>query len=269
MAEVTYRTLHEVGEFRRVMALEREIWAVADDELVPSSLLVPSVKCGAVVIGAFAGDELVGFAYSFPGRRNAQALHWSHMLGVAERYRAAGVGYELKQLQRQQVLSQGIDRIEWTFDPLQAANAHFNFNKLGVLVREYVEDVYGDSSSRLHRGAPTDRFVAEWLVGPGNGHQGEGHRGTGDTSSPVVNPMRHEGRFWRCDADAPLLLDTEVLRIAVPPDFTTMLVGEPALAHEWRLTTRRLFEDAFAAGFVAVGFERDDASRGGSYILRR
>ena len=52
--------------------------------------------------------------------------------------------------------------MEWTFDPLQALNAHLNFAKLGVTCDEYVRNLYGESTSALHRGTPTDRFVVEW-----------------------------------------------------------------------------------------------------------
>ena len=58
----------------------------------------------------------------------------------------------------------GIDLVEWTYDPLQALNAHLNFTKLGVVVEEYEENIYGVSSSPLHSGSPTDRFVAEWRL---------------------------------------------------------------------------------------------------------
>ena len=58
----------------------------------------------------------------------------------------------------------GIDLIEWTFDPMQALNAQLNFTRLGVVVDEYEENIYGESSSPLHRGTPTDRFVAEWKL---------------------------------------------------------------------------------------------------------
>jgi len=69
------------------------------------------------------------------------------------------LGLRLKLAQRERTLAQGLDLIEWTYDPLQAVNAHFNFSKLGVVVEEYLVNVYGDSSSPLHAGAPTDRFV--------------------------------------------------------------------------------------------------------------
>src|SRR5207248_7979133 len=89
---------------------------------------------------------------------------WSHMLGVLPAFRRDGIGRELKRLQRERALAMGVDLIEWTFDPLQAMNAHLNFAKLGVVAHEYEENIYGESASPLHRGNPTDRFVAEWWV---------------------------------------------------------------------------------------------------------
>ena len=70
----------------------------------------------------------------------------------------------LKLLQRDRTLAMGLDLIEWTYDPLQAMNAHLNFAKLGVVAEEYAENIYGTSSSPLHQGNPTDRFVAEWWI---------------------------------------------------------------------------------------------------------
>ena len=71
---------------------------------------------------------------------------------------------QLKLLQRERALAMGLDLIEWTYDPLQAMNAHLNFAKLGVVAEEYEVNVYGTSSSPLHGGNPTDRFVAEWWI---------------------------------------------------------------------------------------------------------
>ena len=62
-------------------------------------------------------------------------------------------------------LTRGIDLIEWTFDPLEIKNAFFNIERLGVVVRRYVLNQYGTSSSHLHGGLPTDRCVAEWYIG--------------------------------------------------------------------------------------------------------
>ena len=50
------------------------------------------------------------------------------------------------------------DVIYWTFDPLVARNAHLNFNRLGVRLAEYVDDMYGITDSVLHGGMATDRI---------------------------------------------------------------------------------------------------------------
>ena len=70
----------------------------------------------------------------------------------------------MKLEQARRVAARGYSRIQWTYDPLQSLNAHLNLVKLGASVDEYAEHVYGDSTSDLHRGAPTDRFIATWLL---------------------------------------------------------------------------------------------------------
>jgi len=59
-------------------------------------------------------------------------------------------------------LRRDIRRIEWTFDPLETKNAHFNINRLGAISRAYIPNFYGITTSPLHRGLPTDRLLVEW-----------------------------------------------------------------------------------------------------------
>src|SRR5258708_39216505 len=99
------------------------------------------------------------------------------MRGETGDARDEGLGLRLKLAQRERALQMGIDLIEWTYDPLQALNAHLNFAKLGVVVEDYEENIYGVSSSPLHSGSPTDRFVAEWrLEAPPGPPRGGGER---------------------------------------------------------------------------------------------
>ncbi len=86
------------------------------------------------------------------------------MLGVVDDYRNAGVGRRLKLAQREEALARGIDLVEWTFDPLEIKNAFFNIERLGAIVRRYVQNQYGITASPLHGGLPTDRCVAEWWL---------------------------------------------------------------------------------------------------------
>src|SRR5205823_11777737 len=82
--------------------------------------------------------------------------------GVSAKYRDRGVGRMLKLFQRDEALGRGIRLIEWTFDPLELKNAHFNLNRLGAICRHYIPNLYGVTTSPLHRGMATDRLVAEW-----------------------------------------------------------------------------------------------------------
>jgi len=158
------RTCHTVGEFRQIVALQKEVWGFEDSELVPSRLFVVGEKIGGHVLGAYDGATLVAFAFGLPGMRNGHAYIHSHMLGVKEAHRNAGLGRAMKLFQREFVMSQGYDLIEWTFDPLEIKNAFFNMEKLGAVARRYVVNQYGVTSSPLHGGLPSDRLVAEWWL---------------------------------------------------------------------------------------------------------
>src|SRR6266404_3318063 len=164
MPDLSCRDLTTLEEFAQVVELERVIWGPGYDEVVPVPILAVTVKRGGILIAAFDGDRMIGFVYSLPGIKHGKPTQWSDMLGVLDEFRNAGAGRELKLLQRERTIAMGLDLIEWTYDPMQAMNAHLNFAKRGVVVEEYEENVYGESTSPLHKGNPTDRFVAEWWV---------------------------------------------------------------------------------------------------------
>lgn len=162
MDEIQIRNLYTIEEFSQCIALQQNIWGDDDRELVPQHIFVVAAKTGGQVFGAFDGDTMVGYLLAFAGiRGNKMYLH-SHMAGVLPAAQNRGVGKMLKLVQRDEALSRGIDLIEWTFDPLKLRNAYFNIVKLGAIVRTYLPNVYGFTSSHFDAGKPTDRFVAEW-----------------------------------------------------------------------------------------------------------
>ena len=190
------------------------------------------------------------------------------MLGVARDARDAGLGLRLKLAQRERSLAMGVTLVEWTYDPLQALNAHFNFTKLGVVVEEYEENIYGASSSPLHSGSPTDRFVAEWrldaphvarrIAGGGLGIV----RDAGVAAAPLVNPSRETGT-WLAPGPADLSLDARRLLVEVPANVDRLQLEDPALALEWRLATRAIFQHYLARRYRIVDFFlARDAGRG-------
>jgi predicted GNAT superfamily acetyltransferase len=150
---------------REAVALQKTIWGFEDADLLPFRMFVVATKIGGQLLGAFDGGRMIAFCVAIPGLKpDGKVYLHSHMLGVLPEYRNAGVGRQLKLRQRDDALARGIDLIEWTFDPLDLKNAWFNIERLGAVVRRYLRNQYGVSSSALHGGLPTDRLVAEWWI---------------------------------------------------------------------------------------------------------
>ena len=160
---IVVRELEEHAELVTAVQLQKEIWGFSDLDLLPVRLFVVATKIGGQVLGAFDGDRMVGFLISIPGvKPGGRAFLHSQMMGVVSEYRNAGAGRMMKLKQRELALALGVNLIEWTFDPLELKNAFFNIERLGTVVKRYVLNQYGNTSSLLHAGLPTDRCVAEW-----------------------------------------------------------------------------------------------------------
>ena len=265
------RPLTTLEECRQVVALEKQVWGYTDaEDVVPSPILIVSIKRGGILLGAFDAQGVMhGFVYSMAALKDGRPSQWSHMLGVSAEARDAGLGMRLKLAQRERALAMGIDLIEWTFDPLQALNAHLNFTKLGATVEEYEENIYGDSSSPLHRGSPTDRFVAEWRLRSPEVERriASAPRPADVTSLPLINPSSEGGR-WIQPGAADLRMDAPRLFVEIPMGFTEMQAEAPDLALEWRLATRRIFQ-AYLPTYHVVDFGLMREARRGRYVLRR
>lgn len=269
------RDLTTIEECRQVAALERDVWGYTDaEDVVPPPVLIVSVKRGGILLGAFdSSGAMAGFVYSIPAVKDGRLTQWSHMLGVLPDARQAGLGLQLKLAQRERALQMSVDLIEWTYDPLQAQNAHLNFAKLGVVVEEYEENIYGESSSPLHRGSPTDRFVAEWKLTAPHVERRIGRgaavlRDAGVASAPLVNPSRAAGPDL-APGDADLTLDAPRLLIEIPAGFADLQVRHPALALEWRMATRAIFQHYLRHGYRVVDFFLSRESGRGHYLLAR
>jgi predicted GNAT superfamily acetyltransferase len=237
---IEIRQLDQLEEFAAVVRLQREIWGYDDVELLPQRLFVVADKIGGQVLGAFDGPKMVAFCLGIPGLKSGAKFYiHSHMLGVLPDYRNTGVGRRLKLEQRLWALNRDIELIEWTFDPLQIKNAFFNIERLGVIVRRYVHNQYGTSSSVLHGGLPTDRLVPEWWI-----------------RSPHVEAIIAGAPFPRPSAEA---------RIAVPATINTLATSAPAQALQIQQHIGEQFDHHFRAGLAVTGFEKSTDS--GTYLL--
>jgi predicted GNAT superfamily acetyltransferase len=238
---ILVRPLTAHAEFAAAVDLQRQIWGFDEIELLPVRLFVTALKVGGQALGAFDGRRMIGFCLAIPGihGRGKPYLH-SHMLGVLAEYRNLGVGRKLKLAQREDALARGIDLVEWTFDPLELKNAWFNLEGLGAIVRRFVPNQYGSTTSPLHAGLPTDRCVAEWWL-----------------SSSRVNRILAGGSPGRDPISA---------RIAVPAAIDSVKRDDPRRAREIQTRVRDEFQRHLTNGLAAVGFERQPDC--GVYLLR-
>ena len=266
---IEIREIKEVSELRAVEDLQKEIWGCTDREILPSLTLIPLLDVGGVLLGAFAGEELIGFALGFPGLDDGRPILHSDMLGVKREYRSHGLGYKLKLDQRQRALAKGIDRITWTFDPLQSRNAYLNFAKLGVVANRYKKNYYGETSSFLHT-TGTDRLWVTWNL--------ETERVKSRLENgPSYQPTEFSDlpRLVRIGEDnAPVSEEysgTERAVIEIPGTTDSLVETAPELALRWRASTRAAFVDAIDAGMVAEEFFRvERAGRSvGVYLLNK
>jgi len=236
---IEVRQLFEHREFEDAVQLQKLVWGFADIELIPLRLFVVANKVGGHSFGAYDGSRMVGFCLAIPGvKPGGHSYLHSHMLAVLPEYRDRGLGRRMKLAQREEALGRGIDLIEWTFDPLEIKNAFLNLERLGAVVRRYVENQYGITSSPLHGSLPTDRCVAEWWIG-----------------SPRVRAVL---------AGEPCPREVRA-RIPVPADIESLRTHDPKCAREIQKSIGDTLQRHFAEGLAVIGFERGEA--GGTYLL--
>lgn len=268
--ELTLRVLRP-EDYAECEALQRHTWGDNFSELVPASMMMINQKLGGVLAGAFdPGGRLVAFIFGQTGPRDGRLFHWSHMLAVRRELRGCGLGRRLKLFQRRLLLDLGVDEVEWTYDPLESRNAHLNLNRLGAEPIGYERDVYGDgSSSGLHSGIGTDRFVVRWrLRDPAVEAKIEGR-------APAVDLAFHGAPAVNVDErGAPLappfeLPDLAALRVEVPSDIQAVKASSVAVAKGWRAATRYAFETCFERGCRVPHLLYDSESHRSFYLVVR
>jgi predicted GNAT superfamily acetyltransferase len=257
-AALVVRRVETLDELQECVAIQEETWGVGFSERVPSSILLVATKIGGVVAGAFApSGRMLGFVFGLTGVTDGELVHWSDLLAVRAEARGMRIGEQLKRHQRDLVRGMGVRLMRWTFDPLVARNAYLNLVRLGARATEYVPNMYGGSTgSPLHGGLDTDRLVATWDLGDGDGRAAERPR-----PAAVVNPPDGDGTPVVGE-----LPDAHAVRIAVPHD---LLAVAPERRAAWRATTRAAFTCYLGRGYEVTGFQRGDGGELPYYELAR
>jgi predicted GNAT superfamily acetyltransferase len=236
MEETTIRECTTIEEFDRCVALQREAFSLPDLELSPRRHLIVSRQAGGWTLGAFVSNRMVGFVHHLAAVRGDEIFGYSHVMAVAKDYQNKGVGARLKWAQRERALRDGRKLIKWTWDPMLARNAHFNLNRLGATVENYLDDFYGvdygaDEDERP--GLPSDRLSATWNI-----------------DSARVHALAK-------GAEAPFA-GKRVATIAIPADWNALVKRDVQRARDEQTRVREEFQRAFADRLICAGFERGE-----------
>lgn len=289
-------------ELIQVEDLQRLVWPGNETDIVPSHLLLTAVHNGGMVIGAFQvsnpseeavdtldfdkvgrveippNAQLVGFVFGFTGLYytpdGPRPKQCSHQMGVHPDYRDRGIGFTLKRAQWQWVRHQGLDRITWTYDPLQSRNANLNISQLGAVCNTYLREYYGQMRDELNAGLPSDRFQVDWWINSTRVKQrlSKQPRTRLDLAhflaagTEILNPSQfgEDGLvrpgIFRLELleknldDEEISLETPLLLVEIPSDLTRLKEAEPSLALEWLMHTRQLFENLFERRYMVTDF---------------
>jgi predicted GNAT superfamily acetyltransferase len=267
-AQVRIRRAADLNDYRACVALQKEIWGFTepDDIAGVPMLLVANRFGGSVFVAENAAGRFVGFSFALPcWDRNRMHLWWSHMTAVIPEYRRREIGLRLKLSQRESAMAEGVDEIRWTFDPLQAMNGYFNIRKLGAVVRSYEENIYGETSSSLHAGLPTDRFVAEWRLDS----QRVKDRLDVSEHSVILRDLDRMTLINPAGKKAHLRLDESPLLLEVPADINQMKTTDPQRAIEWQGGVRAASRHYFQAGYAVTDFFMLSEPRQAFYVLEK
>lgn len=224
---VILRELNGLAELQQAERFQIEVWGEGERP-DNSDIMLALQHEGALLAGAFAEGEMLGFLFGFPSA--TPGVQHSHRLAVSQKARGLGLGARLKWFQRDWCLAQGIRLVRWTYDPLRAINAGLNIAVLGATARDYLTDYYGPMPG-INAGLPSDRVMAVWQL---------------DAPRVVARA-----------AGQPLPMPIISAEAVIPADIDGLLQADPARALFERLRLRDRLQGSFDAGLAIIGFDRN------------
>ena len=275
--------LFELGSSQRrvvvegLVELQCEVWGFSSREAVPSHTLIAAGECGGLVLVALDKDTLAGFCFSLPAWDEEGRYHYIHMIGTLPRYRNRGIALKLARRHCELSLAEGIRRAQWTYDPLEAANAWLYIEKLGATARgPYLADGYPRTEAGVNPAMPRDRMRAHLTFdAPNQDDPRRFHkipaltlREIGGSGDLVLGADWAQRLPRPC---TPALRERDSAFVEVPPGYQRLKDEDLALAMEWRLLTRAALSYYLGIGLVAseyLSFETP-VGRRNFYCLRR
>lgn len=208
------------------------------------------------VLGAYLDDKMIGFCLAMatlePG------LIYGHMLGVDPTCRDSGIGLEILASINDHYRQAGVERCCWTYEPLEARNAHLYLNKQNARCVHYDVDHF-DLHYGIHAGLPQDRFLAELVLSE-----------EADISPHLESLDQALGKHPV--ARPGFLPDEATVLTEIPSDIHGLIDSDQEAALKWRLDSRVILQHYInEKGYTADRFYsgRLDGERRGFYCLTK
>ncbi len=274
--EIRVRLAASRADYDACVELQRTVWGLSDLEITSAVQFIGGVQAGGLLqIAETADGQPAGFAYALAGLRGGTPHFHSDMLAVMPAHRARGVGVRLKWAQREEALARGVSLVTWSYDPLQARNAHLNLRRLGATATEFLPNLYGITSASLHHGLPTDRLLVRWeLQHPRVVQRAQENDHAAPVTIPEEMPRINEVKWqagWPVSSDPDLERTENELLLEIPPEWDVLVHSAPRVAESWQQRVRRALQHYLGAGWHAAEFlhAEENGRRRPLYLLRR
>lgn len=244
---ITVKQVRSVEDIENIRDIQKSAWGFEDKDCVPSHIHIAQNSHGGDLIAAYADgiEKPVGFVFLMYARnpKNHKPEYIMHMIAVKPEFQYKDISRQLAKKMICVAKEEGdIERIIWTYDPLQGANANTYFNKFGAVVREYILDMYGKLSGFKNDGLATDRFATEIDIRSNRlSRLDDTFKAEFDKNVKIVNECHFENGI-----EIPRnleFIEEDRVYVRIPSDFSYILAKSPTAAIEWRNTTRKIFDE--------------------------
>lgn len=244
--DIEIRTLTTYKEMLETERLHRIVWRYPEP-YSPKILLTIS-QTGGQIVGAYFKEKLVGFSFTLLARDKKGLYLRSQLLIVLKEFRGQNIGIFLRMAQGDYAKSGGINRIEWTFEPLQAKLGYFYIRKLGAIVKRYAPNLYNQPKDNSKRRLSKDRFYAEWYIDSkrvlsriNRNFSPERGMGLEIDKKNLVNIVVFSKKGVPEIVDYNLSIKHQKILIEIPERMDDIL-NTPNILEKWRRDTQEIFD---------------------------
>ncbi|MCA9859399.1 MAG: hypothetical protein KC438_06725 [Thermomicrobiales bacterium] len=243
----TFRELRTIDELMLAERMQRDVMMIEAPDVISASFLAFMPDTGGFTLGAFEGDTEIAVAFSYGGFQYPEPFLYSDFMAVAPEVRSHGIGFEMKRLQALLARERGFRSVRWTVDPLRAANARLNLERLGAVGISYTRNKYGAHfAAGLYGGMPTDRLLLRWPL-----------RTERSAERLLRDYVPHpDGSLDGVEEVSAKSVGAPQLVITIPGDIDILVKTDFDAALRYRLETREKIELAFGAGYFVSGAAR-------------